>query len=313
MKRFPIALLAASVLLAACGKEGADQTATTAPATKPSGAPDQPASPTPPAKASEATAARLDTILAGSWRSDKNKARDQYRHPKETLMFFGVKPGDTLIEITPGGGWYTEILAPLMKGSGTYVAAVGKPKNPEGEAARDQSGIRKMFADDPAEYGEAKIVEFDGQAPNFGPPNSADVVVTFRNVHNWVGAGTAPQMFKAFFDVLKPNGVLGVEDHRAADGANVEETKDKGYLPTDYVIKLATDAGFRLASKSEINANPKDTKDYEKGVWTLPPTFELGDKDHDKYAAIGESDRMTLKFVKPAGDEIFKQGNDSTN
>jgi predicted methyltransferase len=313
MKRFPIALLAASVLLAACGKEGADQTATTAPATKPSGAPDQPASPTPPAKASEATAARLDTILAGSWRSDKNKARDQYRHPKETLMFFGVKPGDTLIEITPGGGWYTEILAPLMKGSGTYVAAVGKPKNPEGEAVRDQSGIRKMFADDPAEYGEAKIVEFDGQAPNFGPPNSADVVVTFRNVHNWVGAGTAPQMFKAFFDVLKPNGVLGVEDHRAAEGANVEETKDKGYLPTDYVIKLATDAGFRLASKSEINANPKDTKDYEKGVWTLPPTFELGDKDHDKYAAIGESDRMTLKFVKPAGDEIFKQGNDSTN
>ncbi len=313
MKRFPIALLAASVLLAACGKEGADQTATTAPATKPAGAPDQPASPTPPAKASEATAARLDTILAGSWRSDKNKARDQYRHPKETLMFFGVKPGDTLIEITPGGGWYTEILAPLMKGSGTYVAAVGKPKNPEGEVARDQSGIRKMFADDPAEYGEAKIVEFDGQAPNFGPPNSADVVVTFRNVHNWVGAGTAPQMFKAFFDVLKPNGVLGVEDHRAADGANVEETKDKGYLPTDYVIKLATDAGFRLASKSEINANPKDTKDYEKGVWTLPPTFELGDKDHDKYAAIGESDRMTLKFVKPAGDEIFKQGNDSTN
>ena len=313
MKRFPIALLAASVLLVACGKESADQTATTAPAAKPAGAPDQPANPTPPAKASEATAARLDTILAGSWRSDKNKARDQYRHPKETLVFFGVKPNDTLIEITPGGGWYTEILAPLMKGSGTYVAAVGKPKNPEGEAARDQSGLRKKFADDPAEYGEAKVVEFDGQAPNFGPPNSADVVVTFRNVHNWVGAGTAPQMFKAFFDVLKPNGVLGVEDHRAADGANVDETKEKGYLPTDYVVKLATDAGFRLASKSEINANPKDTKDYEKGVWTLPPTFELGDKDHDKYAAIGESDRMTLKFVKPAGDEIFKQGNDSTN
>jgi predicted methyltransferase len=107
--------------------------------------------------------------------------------------------------------------------------------------------------------------------------------------------------------VLKPNGVLGIEDHRAADGANVDETKEKGYLPTDYVIKLATDAGFKLKDKSEINANPKDTKDYEKGVWTLPPTFELGEKDHDKYAAIGESDRMTLKFVKPAGDEIFKQ------
>ena len=313
MKRFPIALLAASVLLAACGKEGADQTATTAPSAKPAATPDQPANPTAPARATDATAAKLDTILAGSWRSDKNKARDQYRHPKETLVFFGVKPTDTLIEITPGGGWYTEILAPLMKGSGHYVAAVGKPKNPEGEAARDQSGLSKKFADDAAQYGEAKVVEFDGQAPNFGPPGSADVVVTFRNVHNWVGGGNAPQMFKAFYDVLKPNGVLGIEDHRAADGANVDETKEKGYLPTDYVIKLATDAGFRLKDKSEINANPKDTKDYEKGVWTLPPTFELGEKDHDKYAAIGESDRMTLKFVKPGGDEIFKQGNDSSN
>jgi predicted methyltransferase len=313
MKRFPIALLAASVLLAACGKENADQTATTAPAAKPATTPDQPANPTAPTRATDATAAKLDTILAGSWRSDANKARDQYRHPKETLVFFGIKPSDTLIEITPGGGWYTEILAPLVKGTGHYVAAVGKPKKPDGEAARDQSGLQKKFADDAAQYGEAKIVEFDGQAPNFGPPNSADAVVTFRNVHNWVGAGTAPQMFKAFFDVLKPNGVLGIEDHRAADGANVDETKEKGYLPTDYVIKLATDAGFKLKDKSEINANPKDTKDYEKGVWTLPPTFELGEKDHDKYAAIGESDRMTLTFVKPAGDEIFKQGNDSTN
>jgi predicted methyltransferase len=314
MKRLPIALLAASVLLAACGRESADQTAATPPpAAKPAAAPDQPANPTAPTKATDATAAKLDTILAGSWRSDKNKARDQYRHPKETLVFFGVKPSDTLIEITPGGGWYAEILAPLLKGSGTYVAAIAKPKNPEGEAARDQSGLKKKFADDPAEYGGAKIVEFDGQSPNFGPPNSADVVVTFRNVHNWTSAGTAPQMFKAFFDVLKPNGVLGVVDHRAADGADPEKLKDTGYLPTDYVIKLATDAGFRLKEKSEINANPKDTKDYEKGVWTLPPTFELGEKDHDKYAAIGESDRMTLKFVKPAGDEIFKQGNDSTN
>jgi predicted methyltransferase len=312
MKKLPIALLAA-VVLAACGKEGADQTAATAPAAKPAAPLDQPARPSPPASATAATAAKLDPILAGSWRSDANKARDQYRHPKETLTFFGVKPTDTLIEITPGGGWYAEVLAPLMKGSGTYIAAIAKPKNPEGEAARDQSGIRKKFADDSAEFGEAKIVEFDGQAPNFGPPGSADIVVTFRNVHNWAEGGTAPQMFKAFYDVLKPNGVLGVEDHRAADGADVEKVKDSGYLPTDYVIKLATDAGFKLKDKSEINANPKDTKDYEKGVWTLPPTYQLKDKDHDKYAAIGESDRMTLKFVKGGGDEIFKQGNDSTN
>ena len=312
MKKLPLALLAA-VALAACGKEGADQTAqtpATAPA-KPAAALDQPATPTPPTSAMAVTGAKLDTILAGSWRSDANKARDQYRHPKETLTFFGVRPTDTLIEITPGGGWYAEVLAPLLKGGGTYIAAVGKPKNPEGEAARDQSGIRKKFADDPAEYGEAKVVEFDGAAPNFGAPGSADVVLTFRNVHNWAEGGTAPQMFKAFYDVLKPNGVLGVVDHRAADGADFEKVKDTGYLPTDYVIKLATDAGFKLKDKSEINANPKDTKDYEKGVWTLPPTYQLKDQDHDKYAAIGESDRMTLKFVKAAGDEIFHQGNDS--
>ena len=315
MKNLPIAL-AFAVLLAACGKQGADETAQTAPAAAPApkaAAPsDQPATPAAPTSASALIGPKLDTVIAGSWRSDKNKARDQYRHPKETLEFFGVKPGDTLIEITPGGGWFTEILAPVMKGNGTYVAAVAKPKKPEGEAAQDQSVLQKKFAADPAEYGEAKTVEFDGQAPNFGPAGSADMVVTFRNVHNWVSGNTAPQMFKAFFDVLKPGGVLGVEDHRAAEGADVEQTKEKGYLPTDYVIKLATDAGFKLKAKSEINANPKDTKDYEKGVWTLPPTLELGDKDKDKYLAIGESDRMTLKFVKPNGaDEIFHQGNDS--
>ena len=310
MKKTAIALCLA-VLLAACGHEDKQETAAVAPA-KPAAAPaDQPATPTPPASASDLLGPKLDTVLAGSWRSEKNKARDEYRHPKETLEFFGLKPGATLIEITPGGGWYTEILAPLLKGNGTYIAAVGKPKNPQGEAARDQSGLAKKFADDPAEYGEAKTIEFDGSAPNFGPAGSADMVVTFRNAHNWASAGTAPAMFKAFFDVLKPGGVLGVTDHRAADGADVEKTKEKGYVPTDYVVKLATDAGFKLVAQSEINANPKDTKDYEKGVWTLPPTFELGDKDHEKYAAIGESDRMTLKFVKPGADEIFHQGNDS--
>jgi len=312
MKKLPIAL-AFAVLLSACGKESADPTAATAAPPKAAAALDQPATPTPPASASDLTGAKLETILAGSWRSDQNRARDQYRHPKQTLAFFGVKPTDTLIEITPGGGWYAEILAPLMKGSGTYIAAVAKPKNAEGEAARDQSGLQKKFAGDATEYGEAKIVEFDGKAPNLGPANSADVVVTFRNVHNWTSAGTAPDMFKAFFDVLKPGGVLGVVDHRAADGADYEKVKDTGYLPTAYVTKLATDAGFKLTAQSEINANPKDTKDYEKGVWTLPPTYELGDKDREKYAAIGESDRMTLKFVKAGNDQIFHQGNDSAD
>ncbi|HEY0180037.1 MAG TPA: methyltransferase [Dokdonella sp.] len=300
-------LLPLALALAACGSNDAPppQAAATAPA-------DQPAAPPPPASASDAFSAKLDRILAGDWRSAANKARDVYRHPKQTLEFFGVKPGDTLIEITPGGGWYAEILAPLLKGSGTYVAAVEKPSKPEGEAAGDRSGLAAKFAADPERYGEAKTVEFDPKAPSLGAPGSADVVVTFRNVHNWVMADTAPAMFKAFFDVLKPGGTLGVVDHRAVAGADLDQIKNTGYLPQDYVVKLATDAGFKLAAQSEINANPKDTKDYPKGVWTLPPTLALKDQDRDKYLAIGESDRMTLKFVKPGGDEIFHQGNDAS-
>jgi predicted methyltransferase len=257
-----------------------------------------------------AFAQKLDQVLAGSWRSDKNKARDPYRHPKQTLEFFGLKPGMNLIELTPGAGWYAEILAPLQKGSGGYVAAIVTPKKPQGEAAEDKDTLRKKFAADPERYGEAKVIEFDLHAPKLGPPNSADMVVTFRNVHNWVMADAAPAMFKACFDVLKPGGVLGVTDHRAKPGADLESIKKSGYLPEDLVIKLATDAGFRLVAKSEINANPKDTKDYPEGVWTLPPTLALGDKDRARYLAIGESDRMTLKFVKPAKDKIFAAPDD---
>jgi predicted methyltransferase len=301
-------LLPLAIALAACGPSETTPVANPAPAA--STPADQPAQLTPPQSATGLLTARLDEVLAGSWRSDKNKARDQYRHPKQTLEFFGVEPASTLIEITPGGGWYAEILAPLLKDNGSYVAAVAKPKKPEGEAAQDKSALQKMFEADTAEYGEAKTVEFDSKAPSFGAPASADTVLTFRNVHNWVMADTAPLMFKAFFDVLKPGGTLGVVDHRAAAGADLEKIKKSGYLPQDYVIKLATDAGFRLVAQSEINANPKDTKDYEKGVWTLPPTLELGDQDKDKYLAIGESDRMTLKFTKPKGDEIFQQGGD---
>jgi len=266
---------------------------------------DQPANPPPPQSVEQIFTAKIDQVLAGTWREPANKARDQYRHPKQTLEFFGLKPGMSLIEISPGGGWYTEILAPLLKGDGSYTAATPKPSRPEGEAARDKSSLGAKFAGDSANYGAVEVVEYDSKAPNLGAPGSADMVVTFRNVHNWVVADTASAMFKAIFQVLKPGGVLGVTDHRAAAGTELEKVKKLGYLPEDLVIKLATDAGFKLEAKSEINANPKDTKDYEKGVWTLPPTLELGDKDREKYVAIGESDRMTLKFVKPAGDKIF--------
>jgi predicted methyltransferase len=259
-----------------------------------------------------AFAGKLGEVLNGSWRSDTNKARDQYRHPRQTLAFFGLKPGMSVIEITPGGGWYAEILAPLMKGSGTYTAAIVTPKKKEGEDAQDKDALTKKFEADAARYGEAKVVQFDPKAPKLGAPGSVDMVLTFRNVHNFVMGDTAGPMFKEFFAVLKPGGVLGVVDHRAAPGADLEKIKESGYLPEDFVIKLATNAGFRLASKSEGNANPKDTKDYPEGVWTLPPTLALKDKDRDKYLAIGESDRMTLRFVKPAAnDKIFKQGTEA--
>ncbi|MEO6688205.1 MAG: methyltransferase [Dokdonella sp.] len=302
-------LLPLTVALVACGaQEPASKT--TAPAAVAATPADQPASPPPPQSAADLTDAKLHQVLAGAWRSDKNKARDQYRHPKQTLEFFGVKTGQSLIEITPGGGWYAEVLAPLLKGNGTYIAAVAQPKKPAGEDAQDKSALQKKFEGDVAEYGEAKTVEFDSKAPNLGTAGSADTVVTFRNVHNWVMSDTAPLMFKAFFDVLKPGGTLGVVDHRAAADADLAKIKQSGYLPQDYVIKLATDAGFKLVAQSEINANAKDTKDYEKGVWTLPPTLDLGDKDKDKYLAIGESDRMTLRFEKPKGDQIFQQEGD---
>jgi predicted methyltransferase len=258
---------------------------------------DQPAGDlVPPTSASDFTAGQLDAVLAGSWRSEHNKARDVYRHPKATLQFFGLQPDKTVIEITPGGGWYTEILAPLLRDNGHYIAAVSGGNG--GEDKQDADALRAKFKADPNQYDKAAIVVFNPKAPVFGPPGSADMVLTFRNVHNWTMAGNAEAMFKAFYAVLKTGGTLGVVDHRAAPGTSLDAAKSSGYLPTDYVIKLATDAGFKLDGQSEINANPKDTKNYPKGVWTLPPTLTLGDKDRDKYLAIGESDRMTLRFVK---------------
>ena len=282
----------AAVLLASCS--GTSTPANAQPQDQPTG------ELVPPTTANDFTASQLDQVLAGSWRSPENKARDVYRHPKATLQFFGIRPDLTVIEITPGGGWYSEILAPLLRDNGHYIAAINKPKpSGDGEATRNLTGLRAKFAADAEHYGKAQVVEFDPKAPSFGAPGSADLVLTFRNVHNWVMADTAPAMFKAFYAALRPGGVLGVVDHRAADNASLDTVKESGYLPTSLVVKLATDAGFQLEDKSEINANPKDTKDYAKGVWTLPPTLTLGDQDRAKYLAIGESDRMTLRFVKP--------------
>jgi len=254
----------------------------------------------PASPATSAGAMSLDAAIAGDWRSPKNVARDRYRHPRETLAFFGVQPGQSVIEITPGGGWYAEILAPWLAGQGRYVAALAKPARPDGEASADKQALATRFAGDPAHFGGATTIEFDPQAPVFGPPASADVVLSFRNAHNWVMAGTQAAMFRGFFDVLKPGGVLGITDHRADPGIATDGRQ--GYVTEQQVIDYATAAGFVLDGRSEVNANPSDRKVYPEGVWTLPPTLELGDKDRATYLAIGESDRMTLRFRKPRGD-----------
>ncbi len=254
-------------------------------------------------KAAAATAAvdpALQAALASPTRDPKNVLRDSFRHPAQTLTFFGVKPTQTVVEITPGGGWYSEILAPYLKDGGQYVAAMYDPAIPNQPQYRyrQSKAMSERFANTQV-YGKPEVRNFDPKAPSFGPAGSADVVLTFRNAHNWVDDGTADAYFKAFFDVLKPGGTLGVVDHRAKPGTDIEKMKTSGYLTEALVIELAQKAGFKLDAKSEVNANPKDTADHPNGVWTLPPTNQHDAKDDAKYKAIGESDRMTLRFTKP--------------
>ena len=244
------------------------------------------------------TDAALSKALAGSWRDPANVARDKYRHPRETLEFFGLKPGMTVVQLWPGAGWYTEVLAPVLRDHGQLIDAAVPPKG-DSESDGTVKYLAKLKAN-PDVYGKVKVMDFSPPAKlDLGAPESADMVLTFRNLHNWQGRGQLDAVFQSAFKVLKHGGVFGVEEHRAPAGKTVDQTYQTGYMPVDYVIQEAEKAGFKLAGQSEINANPKDTKDYPRGVWTLPPTYTLGDKDRAKYAAIGESDRMTLKFVKP--------------
>ena len=250
----------------------------------------------------EAANPALVNALKGAWRSADNVARDAYRHPAETLSFFGVTPGETVLEITPGGGWYAEILAPYLQEGGQYIAAVADPAAyPEGKDRdyyqRGMTNLENKFKAAPAQFGKASIAGFAPKAPVFGAADSVDTVLTFRNVHNWRGSGQAEGMFKGFYEVLKPGGVLGVVEHRAKGDVPVEDKS--GYVGEAQVIAMAEAAGFKLEAKSEINANPLDTKDHPKGVWTLPPSNSHDAADAAKYKAIGESDRMTLRFVKP--------------
>lgn len=243
----------------------------------------------------------LEAVIAGDHRTEKFAQRDKFRNPAETLSFIGVEPDMTVVEIAPGGGWYTEILAPYLKEEGTFYAAHFPADSESNYYQRSLKAFKEKLAADQESYGKVILTEFDPAAGSeIAPAGSADVVVTFRNVHNWMNQGNEENAFKSFYAALKPGGVLGVVEHRAKPGTSREDMVKSGYVTQEHVIELAQQAGFELEETSEINANPQDTADHPKGVWTLPPSLRLGEEDKDKYLAIGESDRMTLRFRKPA-------------
>jgi predicted methyltransferase len=250
--------------------------------------------------------AALDAALAGTHRSAANRARDRYRHPKETLTFFGLRPNMTVVEIWPGGGWYTEILGPtLANGGKLYVAEYGaKPAFPYQQREMDALAAKMRAAPDLYRTVTPTAMDLFASDIEIAPPGTADLVVTFRNVHNWFADGYGPAnaadiAFAAMFRALKPGGVLGVVDHRWPDAATEDPKAANGYISEQRVIALAERAGFRFEGRSDVNRNDKDTHDHPEGVWTLPPDLALGDRDRDKYLRVGESDRLTLKFVKP--------------
>ncbi len=240
----------------------------------------------------------LVTSYALAERSAANMARDEFRHPIETLDFFGINAAMDVVEITPGGGWYTEILAEKIQG--TLYAAHFNLQAKSAYYRNSRTKFEQMITATPSLYSNVELHTFDSGAQLLTTPdNSADAVLTFRNVHNWMRSSKEASSFELFFKTLKPGGVLGVVEHRAKPGTNLQAMIKSGYVTQSYVIELAERAGFIFEASSEINANPADTADHPKGVWTLPPSLRLGDEDRDRYLAIGESDRMTLRFRKP--------------
>jgi predicted methyltransferase len=238
--------------------------------------------------------------LDGDQRSEANKARDTYRHPRETLEFFGLKEGMTVLEVGPGGGWYTEILAPLILDKGTLYAAHYALNAPNAYYRNSLGKFLQKMAAHPELYDHLIITQL--QPPGevtAAPEGTVDLAVAFRNVHSWLRGESAEQTLAAIYGALKPGGVFGLVQHRAKPGTSVEDMAKSGYVTEEQVLALASSAGFKLLDRSEINANPADTADHPEGVWSLPPALRLGDQDREKYLAIGESDRMTLKFVKP--------------
>ena len=243
----------------------------------------------------------LERSLQGSHRSEANRLRDKYRRPVETLTFFGVKPNSNVVEITPGRGWYSEILAPLLKANGTFTAVIYDADLTDNAYLKKLNGLYKTkLGDSPEIYSNVQLEEINHKSPVFDLDSSADFVLTFRNVHNWAKSGTTDEMFRSFYKSLKTGGVLGVVEHRARAGTPLSQQIKSGYMTEQFVIKTAEKAGFVFSAGSNINNNSLDSKDHKNGVWTLLPVQRgLSDKEKSVYAKIGESDRMTLKFVKP--------------
>ncbi len=262
-------------------------------------APSPAPSPSPPRDA--ATAAAIETVLASEHRSAENRARDARRHPLETLLFFGLKPDMTVVEVWPGAdGWYTEILAPLLAEHGKLYTAQLAPAPGNAFVTSSLKSFADKLAAHPVLYGKVEVTAL-GAGALIAPAGSADLVLSFRNVHNWMSLGIARETFQAMHRALKPGGILGVVDHRGDPAKPQDPRAASGYVNEEFAIELIRSVGFELVDRSEINANPKDTKDHPQGVWTLPPNYRLGNRDREKYEAIGESDRFTLKFRKKNG------------
>ena len=246
--------------------------------------------------------AALKAALAAPHRTPAFVARDGWRHPFETLGFFGVQPGMTVVELSPGGAWYTEILAPLLRDQGQLILGANDPASIHAYYRRAAERLKAKLDARPDVYGRVVLTVFEPPAQlQFAAPGSVDRVLTFRNVHNWAAEGDAVVLavFKSVYQALKPGGVCGVVDHRLPAGRVQDAKASSGYLHEAYVRRLAESAGLRLDAASEINANPRDSADHKGGVWALPPTYANKDADRARYEAIGESDRFTLRFVKP--------------
>lgn len=289
----PIAALALALLATACGGgNGGSVTPPPAPALA--------AGPAPAVPAEQDAGAQLAAVIAGAHRSAENRARDRWRHPQETLEFFGLTPEMSVVEIWPAAGWYTEILAPYLRERGRYVAAHWDPESKQEFIRRGVAAFGDKLAAEPALYDRVEVVVLaPPEQTAMVPPESVDLVLTFRNVHNWMASSQAEAMFAAMYRVLKPGGVLGVVEHRAPADVPQDPKARSGYVREDHAVALAGKAGFVLEAGSPVNDNPLDTKNHPKGVWTLPPTLAEGERDRAKYLAIGESDRFTLRFRKP--------------